>query len=202
MDVAQIETALHFLAPELMDLQLQGHAARRLGNRSRFFAPQGCYACAGDDNWCAIACETEAQWQHLAQLIEFDTAAVACASHAERLRAHDTIDAALSKWCATRSASEVMSTLQAAGVPAGMVQRSSDLLRDPQYAHRQFYRWLDHSVMGHIPYAGHQYRISGYDNGPRAPAPALGEHTFSLLSEFLELDDVAIAEAYASGAVT
>jgi crotonobetainyl-CoA:carnitine CoA-transferase CaiB-like acyl-CoA transferase len=94
-----------------------------------------------------------------------------------------------------------MYRLQAAGVPAGVVQRSSDLLADPQYAHRGFYRYLDHPVMGRIPYAGHQYRIRGYDNGPRAPAPTLGQHSFEVLSELLGLSDEAIAEAFATGAV-
>ena len=95
-----------------------------------------------------------------------------------------------------------MTTLVAAGVPAGVVQRSSDLLRDEQYRHRRFYRYLDHPEMGHIPYAGHQYRIRGYDNGPRAPAPLLGEHSFQVLSEILGLSDDDTGAAFANGAVT
>ena len=59
--------------------------------------------------------------------------------------------------------------LQAAGVPAGMVQRSSDHLQDPQLAHRAFFRRLQHPEMGEVPYEGHQYAIGGYDNGPRLP---------------------------------
>ena len=47
-DVAQIETGLHFLGPEFMDYQINGFAATRVGNRSRFAAPQGCYPCAGE----------------------------------------------------------------------------------------------------------------------------------------------------------
>ena len=89
-----------------------------------------------------------------------------------------------------------------AGVPAGVVQRSSDLLRDEQYEHRRFYKYLDHPEMGRIPYAGHQYRIRGYDNGPRGPAPLLGEHSFEVLSGILGMRDEAIGEAYASGAVS
>ena len=60
--------------------------------------------------------------------------------------------------------------------------------------------------MGNIPYAGHQYTITGagdtaYGNGPRTPAPTLGQHSFEILSEFLGLDDEAVAQAYASGAI-
>ena len=94
-----------------------------------------------------------------------------------------------------------MDSLQAAGVPAGIVQRSSDLLQDPQYQHRQFYRYFNHQEMGTIPYAGHQYRISSYDNSPQGPAPCLGQHSFEVLSEVIKLSDEEIAEAYATGIV-
>ena len=95
-----------------------------------------------------------------------------------------------------------MRELQAADVPAGVVQRSSDLLTDPQYAHRGFYRYLEHGEMGRIPYAGHQYRIADYDNGPRGPAPMLGEHSFEVLSDLLGLSEEELSEAFAAGAIT
>ncbi len=204
IDVAQIETALHFLAPELLDLQANQHLASRIGNRSAYAAPQSCYPCAGEDRWCAIAVDTDAQWQALCLSIERNDWASdgALASNAGRLAAHDALDAGISAWTSARSAEEVMATLQAAGVPAGIVQRSSDLLKDPQYAHRDFYRYFDHQEMGTVPYAGHQYRISSYDNAPRGPAPCLGQHSFEILSEVLKLSDEAIAEAFANGTVT
>lgn len=120
---------------------------------------------------------------------------------AGRLSAHDAIDEAITAWTGKQDAASIMHRLQAAGVPAGVVQRSSDLLKDPQYIHRNFYRYFEHPVMGHIPYAGHQYRIANYDNAPRSPAPTLGQHSFEILSEFLGFDDAQIAAAYASGAV-
>ncbi|MGD8830239.1 MAG: CoA transferase [Pseudomonadales bacterium] len=203
VDVAQIEASLHFLTPELLDLQANGVAATRIGNRSTRAAPQGCYRCHGEDRWCAVAVDTDAQWLSLAREMGREDLAAdpALAAHAGRLAAHDRIDDAINAWTSGQDAYDVMRRLQAAGVPAGVVQRSSDLLQDPQYGHRQFYRYLDHPVMGHIPYAGHQYRIRGYDNGPRGPAPTLGEHSYEILAELLGFSDDRIAEAYASGAV-
>ena len=93
-----------------------------------------------------------------------------------------------------------MLLLQSAGVPAGMVQRSSDHMEDPQLAHRSFFRRLEHPEMGEVPYEGHQFRIGGYDNGPRFPAPCLGEHTFEVLSEVLGLDLDEVSRLLGSGA--
>jgi crotonobetainyl-CoA:carnitine CoA-transferase CaiB-like acyl-CoA transferase len=202
-DVAQIEAALHFLAPELLDLQANGFAATRIGNRSTVAAPQGCYPCEGDDAWCAIAVDDDVQWQSLCRVLDRPDLAASelLATNHGRVSAHDAIDAAIAAWTRKHSADTAMRVMQAGGVPAGVVQRSRDLLADPQYGERGFYRWFEHPVMGSVPYAGHAYRIRGYDNGPRAPAPTLGQHTFEVLSGFLGLDDEAIANAYAGGAI-
>jgi crotonobetainyl-CoA:carnitine CoA-transferase CaiB-like acyl-CoA transferase len=55
--------------------------------------------------------------------------------------------------------------------------------------------------MGTVPYEGHQFRIAGYDNGPRFAAPCLGEHTWEVLTEILGLEEAAAAEYLAAGGV-
>ena len=86
-------------------------------------------------------------------------------------------------------------------MPAGKVQRTRDLRVDPQYLHRRFYRRLEHAEVGVIPYAGHQFRIRGYDNGPRAAAPMFGEHTFEVLTELLGMTPDEVGDAAAAGAL-
>ena len=94
-----------------------------------------------------------------------------------------------------------MDELLAAGVPAGRVQRSSDLQVDPQLRHRRFHREHEHAEMGRVSYSGHQFRVSGYDGGPRGPAPILGGHSFEVLTETLGYADEAAADLVAAGAV-
>ncbi len=195
IDASQLEASLHFLAPEILDCELNGYSAMRLGNRSRDEAPQGVYPCAGEDQWCAIAVETDAQWQALRSGLGDPEWArdEALATNAGRLERHDAIDEQLSAWTRERSPREAMETLVAAGVPAGAVQRSSDLLVDPQYRHRGFYREFDHPEMGRVPYAGSQFRMRGYAGGPRTRAPVLGEHGYEVMSEILGMSDDEIA---------
>ena len=203
IDQAQMESALYFLAPELLDHQVSGRMPRRAGNDAPNAAPHDAYPCAGTDEWCAIAVETDAQWRALRQALgnpewaaapEFDTAV--------GRRAHrGSIDRKLAEFTARYEPRDLMLRLQAAGVPAGMVQRSSDLLEDPQLRHRRFFRPLQHPEMGEVPYEGHQFRIAGYDSGPRAPAPCLGEHSIQVLQDILGYSDEELARIAGSGAL-
>jgi len=55
--------------------------------------------------------------------------------------------------------------------------------------------------MGLVPYEGHSYKISHYDNGPRFPAPCIGEHSYQVLTEVLGLSDDDVARVMGSGAI-
>jgi crotonobetainyl-CoA:carnitine CoA-transferase CaiB-like acyl-CoA transferase len=154
------------------------------------------------DEWCAIAVETDGQWRALRRALgepawAKDTALDSLAGRLDRL---ELIDRELGAFTARHEPRALMALLQDAGVPAGMVQRSSDHMQDPQLAHREFFRRLEHSEMGEVPYEGHQYKIRGYDNGPRFPAPCLGEHSYQVLAEVLGLDEDDISGMLASGA--
>ena len=203
IDAAQFEMALQFLAPEIMETQTSGYVATRLGNRARHAAPQGIYPCAGDDQWCAIACESDTHWEALRQALgDPDWARDAnFRDTSGRLAGHEQIDEQLAQWTASRSPHEAMEALCAAGVPAGKVQRSEDLARDPQYLHREFHRFHEHPEMGRVPHAGVQYRIPGYTPGPFRHAPLMGEHTDTVLRDKLGLSEAEIQTVRAAGAL-
>jgi len=204
IEQAQMESSLYFLAPELLDHQVRGVVPRRAGNVAPAAAPHDAYPCAGTDQWCAIAVETEEHWRALRQVLgnpawatapDLDTAA-------GRVAQRERIDRELATFTSRHEPRALMDMLQAAGVPAGMVQRSSDLLGDPQLAHRGFFHRLIHAEMGEVPYEGHQFHIRGYDSGPRTPAPCLGEHSVQVLQEMLGYSDEDLARIAASGALT
>jgi crotonobetainyl-CoA:carnitine CoA-transferase CaiB-like acyl-CoA transferase len=203
IDQAQMESALYFLAPELLHHQLGGRMPRRAGNESPTAAPHDAYPCAGEDEWCAIAIETDEQWRALRRVMGDPewAAAPSLATAAGRCARRQEMGAKLAEFTRRHQPRALMDLLQAAGVPAGMVQRSSDHMEDPQLAHRRFFRRMVHPEMGEVPYEGHQFRIEGYDNGPRTPAPCLGEHSITVLQQLLGYGDEDLARLAASGAL-
>jgi len=74
------------------------------------------------------------------------------------------------------------------------IRPARDLLVDPQPAHCDFDRILDHREWGAVPSAGHQFRIRGQANGPRRPAASPGEHS---VEDLLGLGEEEIAELVA-----
>jgi crotonobetainyl-CoA:carnitine CoA-transferase CaiB-like acyl-CoA transferase len=202
IDQAQMESALHFIAPELLEVQRSGVSARRNGNHAPDAFPHDAYACAGIDQWCAIAIETDEQWHALCKALGSPSWVTPVMDTIEGRRgASELIDQEITQFTQSHEPRALMDLLQESGVPAGMVQRSSDHQLDPQFAHRSFFRHLEHPEMGVVPYEGHQFTISEYDNGPRFAAPCIGEHTYEVLQTILGFTDDQIADAYASGSV-
>ena len=88
-----------------------------------------------------------------------------------------------------------METLQAAGVPAGVVQSAQDVLEnDPHLKARGYYGYLDHPEAGPTAYDGPGFRLSKTPGRLLSPAPMLGEHTAFVCSEVLKMDDEETAQ--------
>ena len=203
IDLSQIEAAIHFLEPLVLDYTVNGRVAGMLGHDSPTACPHGVYQTAGVERYVAIAVETREQWQALRSVAGLEAFGDEALTRLESRRAkRDEIDAALREWCQGREPFELARRLQAAGVPAHVVLRPSDLYENAQLAHRGFFVTLDHTEMGPTPYDGPVTRFSRTPARLRRAAPCLGEHTEQVLREILGLDDDEITQYAVAGALT
>jgi crotonobetainyl-CoA:carnitine CoA-transferase CaiB-like acyl-CoA transferase len=177
IDLSQIEAGIQFQAPLVLDYTVNGRVARAAGNASAYACPHGTYATRGVERYIAIGIVDAHQWRALCRLVRFDPELARCESLAARIAARDTIDATLAAWCAGGDAFELASRLQSVGVPSYPLLRPTDLVRDPQLAHRGFFVTLDHPEMGPTPYDGPVTQFSRTPARLRRPAPLLGEHS-------------------------
>jgi crotonobetainyl-CoA:carnitine CoA-transferase CaiB-like acyl-CoA transferase len=193
IDLSQFECSVATVGALLMSSAVTGRPPKRTGNRSSSAAPQGAYPCAGTDEWCVIAVETDAQWTALANAIERpDLAADArLATAVGRLREHDALDEAISAWTRNRANTEVEQKLHAAGVPAERMRRVADVVESPDSGGA--YRPVPGErkqplVAPTVPFTFSKSTIEPFG----APC-ALGEHTEDVLRDWLALDDAGIA---------
>ena len=201
IDHAQVESSIHFLAPLLLDQQLNGRIATRATDREPYCAPSNVYRAAGDDRWVAIATPNDWHWECLAAAIGRPELAAdeRFATFAARKANEPAVDALLAEYCATRDPDLLALELQAAGVPAAKVARASDLFADPQLQHRGYFVRLPHAVLGDHAVITPSFRIDGLDAAPRHAAPLLGEHTYEILTGLLGIDDATVAAMVESG---
>ncbi|MDP2087329.1 MAG: CoA transferase, partial [Gemmobacter sp.] len=187
IDLSQVESTVNFVGTAAVAAALDGADRPQTGNGSETMAPHGIYACAGADDWCAVAVATDAQWQALARLIGVDDPPLATA--AARLAARDRIDRALADWLEQQPVDSAAETLRAAGVPAARVAHSRHLVEDdPQLAAREYWQRVDHPELGRSLYASPPYLIDGARVDLTRP-PLLGEHTRQVLSGLLGRTD-------------
>lgn len=201
IDLAQVEAAIHFIEPVVLDYTVNGRTHGPAGHTSDRACPHGVYATAGTERYIAIAAETDAHWRALCDAASLAAIAPPASSLAERLRHRDELDAALTTWCRDQDPWRLVEKLVAAGVPAAVVQRPSDLYADPQLAHRGFFVTCEHGVMGPTPYDGPVTRFSETPAQLQA-APVLGQHTEEVLRDLLQLSDDEMATYAASGVFT
>lgn len=205
IDLSQYEAALQFLAPALLDLEVNARRATRRGNRHPYSAPHGHYRCldeAGLDRWVAIGVETEEQWRNLVALMGYPAWAEApkFASMSERKENEDELDGLLGSWISDKTAKEVFERLQPT-VPAAPVQTAADILVDPQLRHREYMVTLRHPEMGEMPYEGSQVIASETPPRPRKAGPCFGEDNIKVLRDFLGYSESEIEQLIESKAI-
>jgi crotonobetainyl-CoA:carnitine CoA-transferase CaiB-like acyl-CoA transferase len=201
IDLSQYEASLHMLTPMLLDYTVNDRLTQRTGNHCSRAAPHGIYRCKGEDRWCAIAVTNEAEWQAFCQVLGRPgwSRSSAFATLAARLQHRTALDRHIETWTQRLPSFTVMELLQAAGVPAGVVQNATDLHRDPQLQQRGFFVELEHPRMGRVPYDGHQFLLSESPGALWSPAPLLGQHTDEVLRDILCLSPAVIAELRRDG---
>lgn len=196
IDLAQIEGTAYTLGATYLDAVVNGHDPQPKGNRDPAAAPHGCFRCQGEDRWCVISVRDNEEWQSFCRAIDRTDLArdARFATRASRLQHAAKLNAIAQRWIETRGAEEVMTSLQAAGVPAGVVQTGADLLNDPQLRHRNYFASFADSLIGpfEIPRSGIVFR--GMSEEPLRLPNRFGADNEQILSEILGYDKATIEQ--------
>jgi crotonobetainyl-CoA:carnitine CoA-transferase CaiB-like acyl-CoA transferase len=88
----------------------------------------------------------------------------------------DLIDQVIKEWVAQRTVAEVISVLESARVPCGVVNTIDKLENDPQVTARNMLVNVDYPGLGNIPLPGTPIKLSLTPGSVRSRAPKIGEH--------------------------
>ena len=181
------------------DAGLAGHA-RDAGNAENAGdAPRGLYPCAGDDEWCVVTVRNDDDWRALDGVLG---SGLDLRTARDRIAQRDRLDAMVSAWTSKRAPRAAMAELQAAGVPAAMMQRVPELLDDPHLAARGFFRTMKHPrIADPMPAENAPALFATVEEPALNPAPLPGEHSREVLSRVLGLPAEEIDALIAAGVV-
>jgi crotonobetainyl-CoA:carnitine CoA-transferase CaiB-like acyl-CoA transferase len=195
IDLSEHEAAIPMGGYALMDYVLNGREPQRIGNRSPWFAPQGCYPCRRDDNWLVLTVRNDGEWQAFCGAVgrpewaEEERFADVLGRH----RYHDELDELIASWTREQDHIEAMHLLQGAGVIAAAVLNPKQVLLDPHLRQRGYFDMVEHAEEVRPVPKQLGARFSAFDVGARGDAPRLGEHNREVLQGLLGLSDEEMA---------
>lgn len=209
VDLSQMMIGATLNGPALLDVTVNGRKSRRAGfppgNRAHWpgtplvnnyrgpiVAPHNAYRTRGGgyNDWCAIACFSDAEWQPFVAVMGSPAWATdpAYAALSGRLARQAEMDRNIEAWTLTRDKYDIMAACQAAGVRAMPVQSTQDRVEnDPQLRHRDLFTEMDHPVLGRRKFQNAPFKMSETPAAHSSPAPLIGQHIMDVLEGILGL---------------
>jgi crotonobetainyl-CoA:carnitine CoA-transferase CaiB-like acyl-CoA transferase len=186
IDLSEHEIGVSQVGPEILGYQLNGRIPGPRGNR-REGVVQGCYRCAGYDNWLVVSTRDDDEWQAFCHATGHDDWA-----DDERFRTadrryanHDLLDKLIEEWTSKQPQMDAFHLLQKVGVIAAPVLDGKTMLLDPHFRARNHCDLIDHgSRFGLRLIPRHLTpKFSRMDPHPTKCAPLFGEHNYEVLHE-------------------
>ncbi len=185
IDISLLDTQIACLANQAMNWLVGGVDPGRLGNRHPTVVPYKTFDVA--DGTIIIAIGNDGQFRafctlmgvpSLAQDERFVTASA-------RLINRDAIEAEVQRLVANEPGLPLIDRLAAAGVPAGPVNKVSEVFADPFITARNVVHDFVRADGAHIPSVAFPGKLSATPATMRRPPPRVGEDEQSILADWL-----------------
>jgi formyl-CoA transferase len=177
IDSALFDTQLAVMANQASNALVSGEDPPRQGNTHPNIVPYQPFDAA--DQPIIVAVGNNRQFSRLAEICGHPEwlGDARFATNEARVANRDAMVALIARIIRTRPAAEWLDQLEAAGIPAGPINRLNQALSDIQAQHRQMVR----TIAG-TPVVGSPVRLDGERADSDLPPPALGEHTAEVLA--------------------
>jgi len=177
IDMALFDAQLAMLANQASNALVSGKDPPRQGNTHPNIVPYQPFDAA--DQPIIIAIGNDRQFARLAEICGHPEWASdeRFANNAARVANREEMVRLVSEVIKRKPAGEWLAQLEAAGIPAGPINRVSQALEDVQAQHRQMVR----TIAG-MPLVGSPVRLDGKRADSDLPPPGLGEHTIEVLA--------------------
>ncbi len=200
VDMSCTEAGAYLHGADLLDHTVNGRSLRADDrpdsnhSTSPEMAPHAVYPCAGEDNWVAISCRDDQEWERFTWVAapqgsvdggrglhdpRFGTLA-------GRLANQDELDREIAAWCAERNRWDIETDLQNAGIPAAAVRRPGERIDgDMATGARGLWPMIEHPAMGGVRVDGQPVQFSVTDWSITEGGPLLGQDNHYVIGDLL-----------------
>jgi crotonobetainyl-CoA:carnitine CoA-transferase CaiB-like acyl-CoA transferase len=204
LQVAMQDAMLHYIRFAFQTQAATGKPAGRVGSKSgSTVAPSGLYPCApgGPNDYVYVFARQRDHWERLLKVLgrEDLIGDPRYATPAARAEHEAEVNAMVADWTKRRDKHEAMRVIGAAGVPAGAVLDTMELMNEPSFAERGILQVAEHPS-GPFKMPSWPVRFDGKPPQLR-PAPLLGQHKEEVLREWLGLGAADIAGLERDGVI-
>jgi formyl-CoA transferase len=200
---------VHYMRVSFSRTQLTGKAPPRGGSdksQPGGLVPSALYPCkpGGPNDYVYVFCSraNPEHWRRLMKVIgredligdaRYDT------QDARSQRAAE-VDEIISAWTRQQSKEDAMRLIGAAGVPAGAVFDTVELMADPSLAERGIMQTIEHPTTGKIKMPAWPVRFDGKPAQVK-PSPLLGQHNAEVLGAWLGMAAAEVDALRAEGII-
>lgn len=172
-----------------------GKIREREGSGTVIAVPHGHFRTA-DDKWVAIACTTDKMFERLSEAMEREelSSSGLYGEQRARLAARDDVNRIVEDWVGSLTRDEVMARCIRSEVPVGKLNSIADIFEDEHFAARENLVTVDENGLGPVVVPGVVPRLSETPGRVTNLGPTLGDATYEVMRELLELTAAEIAE--------
>ena len=192
IDLSMQEANFTFIGDAWLDFACNGTIRGPQGNRHPAFAPHGIYPAAGEDQWLAIAIETDQQWLLLVDALKLgERLPLTDLASAEQRKAQEApIDAAIEAATRLQDKLVLADCLARLGIPAAAVCNAAEVTSDKGLIERGHLVQVVHPEAGSMWQSGLPAIFSRTPGAVIRHAPLQGQHSFAVFERLLGMDEV------------
>ena len=189
VDSAIYEAVLNMMESLITEFDKTGYIRERTGAILPHVAPSNVYP-TNDGSMVLIAGNQDTVFGRLTQAMGRPELAQDpdYSTHAARGRNQKQLDELIGQWTRTRNPTELLELMSESGVPAGLIYRAPEMLKDPHFQARQAIVSVPHPDFGELKMQNVAPKLSETPGSIRSPSPELGQHNDEIYKSLLGLD--------------
>jgi crotonobetainyl-CoA:carnitine CoA-transferase CaiB-like acyl-CoA transferase len=194
VDSAIYEAVLNMMESLITEFDKAGVIRERTGAILPKIAPSNVYPTR--DGMVLIAANQDAVFKRLCEAMGNPDLAADPQYHTHHARGSNQqiLDELIGRWSAIHSTDEVLELMDRHGVPAGLIYRAPDMLKDPHFSAREAIVTVRHPEYGDLKMQNVAPKLSASPGTIRSVAPGLGEHNSEVYSSLLHFSAARLSE--------